>query len=307
MPLSRTTIQGDYVQLTTFDGKSIIMPDGGAYTMGILGGAGAPPTNFITRQGYKQHGVTEVSYNLDKRPLVLQLHRNAACSRALYWSNRAELHDILRHDRNGPMTLTVAENGGSVKRSIIVRADPGAMFSLDPSREAGWYIDEQINLIAFDPIWFDPVTTVLTLSGATQNNLVFPITFPILFGTAGLPFTANITYTGTWYGYPTITLTGPYQTAVITNTTTGISFFMTTAIPSGQVRIINTTPGNLSIVDAAGVSHFGELGPNSDLVDFVLKPDPEVVGGIQTISIILLNAAAGAGASISYNTKYFAL
>lgn len=297
---------GDLLVLTTYDNKSLTLPDG-SFTVGILGGAGAPPTSFITRQGYKQSGETEVSYNLGRRSLTLQLHRNAGCSRQLYWSNRAELHDILRPDRGGPMTLTLIQAGDIAKRSIIVRADPGAMFLEDPDREAGWYIDEKIPLTAFDPVWFDPTTVVLTLAAASQNNLVFPITFPILFGTSGLPFSATITYLGSWYSYPTITLTGPYQAAVISNTTTMVSFTMTTPIPAGATRIISTQPGNLYIVDANGVDHFGDLGPNSNLVDFNLRPDPEVAGGVQTITITLLNTAAGAGASIAYQSKYFAL
>jgi len=299
-------IQGDYLQLTTFDGKSVTLPDG-SYTVGILGSAGAPPVNFITRQGYKQHGETEISYNLGKRALTLQLHRSPACTRAQYWANRAELHDILRHNRGGAMTLTVAQAGGSAKRSIIVRADPGAVFAEDTSREAGWWIDEKINLTAFDPIWFDPTTINLKLTAITQNYLVFPITFPIIFGTSGLPFVVPITYTGTWYGYPTITLTGPYNAAVIQNTSTMTSFTLTAPVPAGASRIISTLPGAISIVDAQGLSHFGDLGPTSNLVDFNLRPDPEVKNGTQTITITLLNTAAGSGASLSYQTRYFGL
>jgi len=304
---SPTIVSGDYIQLTTYDGKSITLPDNGAYSVAVLGSAGAPPVNFVTRQGYRQHGLTEVNYTLDKRPLTLQLHRNAACSRAQYWANRAELHEILRHNRNGPMTLTVSQAAGSAKRSIIVRADPGAILADDPSREAGWFIDEQINLTAFDPIWFDPNVISIPFTSAAQSYLTFPITFPILFGLTGTPYNATITYTGSWYSYPTITLTGPYTTALIQNLTTGINIIFTVGITAGQQRIINTTPGNMSILDAQGVSHFGELGPTSNLVDFNLKPDPEVKNGVHTFAVTLSNTTIASNASITYNNRYFAL
>jgi len=305
--LRQTTIAGDYVQLTTFDGKSITLPDGGAYTLAILGNLGAPPTNYVTRQGYRQDGVTEVNYTLDKRPVTLQLHRNYACSRALYWSNRAELHDILRPNRNGPMTLTISQSGGLQKRSLVVRADPGAVFAADPQREAGWYIDEQIQLTAFDPVWFDPTIITVPFTGTNQSYLTFPITFPILFSLSGIPLTATVTYTGTWYAYPTITLTGPYTSALIQNLTTGINIIMTVGISAGQKRIITTTPGNLSILDASGVSHFGEVGPGSDLVDFNIRPDPVIANGVQNFGITLFNTALGSSAVMTYQNRYFGI
>jgi len=198
---------------------------------------------------------------------------------------------------------------GVKARSIVVRADPGAIFAEDPQRESGWFIQEKINFIAFDPIWFDPSTNILAPSSTQSQFLIFPITFPIQFGVNGLQFVAQVTYAGSWYGYPIITLTGPYQSAVITNTATGVSFTMNVPLIGGAQRIINTTPGILSVVDATGVSYFSELGPASNLVDFNLRPDPEAVGGVQTITVNMLGTSAGQGsaASVSYQNRYFGL
>jgi len=111
MPLgSQPPQQGDYIQLATNDGRVLTLPDQD-YGMSVWGNGGAPPTQFITRQGYKQHGETEVGYILQKRPITLSLYRSKACSRAQYWQNRAALHDFLRPDRNGPITLTVVQGG----------------------------------------------------------------------------------------------------------------------------------------------------------------------------------------------------
>ena len=120
-------------------------------------------------------------------------------------------------------------------------------------------------------------------------------------------FTTSITYTGTWKSYPTLTLTGPYTNAVISNLTTGVSIFLSVAIAAGESRILDLTPGSQSLVDGNGDDAFGDLGPTSNLVDFNLRPDPEVSGGIQTIQAILYGASGAAGFTISYYDRFIGI
>jgi|SRR5579864_3074345 len=391
---------GEFYSLTTNDGQVLTLPNQQVAFV-ETGGFGAPPVTWITKQGYKQHGETEVGYILGKRPIDLKLHFLKAPTRQQYWKNRAFIQDILRHNRLGPMTLTINLPGdttydadtfitsglnihalsgtlltvyGSVsgfsvgmairasylgvteymlitnvnvgtggltvirqmngsgnvgalafapgagpfvfyspvntmsrQRSIIVRADPGLILPVDQAREANWYIDEALKLVAFNPIWFDPVVISTLIPAASQQNLIFPITFPITFSVSGFLFTTNIVYTGSWYEYPTITLTGPYQAAIISNATTGISFTMNVPLAAGQQRIISTTPGALSVVDQNGVNFFGELGPTSDLVDFNLRPAPEVAGGINNIQVSMLGPGTGAAVNLSFYNRFFGL
>lgn len=301
---------GDFISLTTNDGQVLSMPDQ-QHSFTVYGSFGAPPTNFITKQGYKQHGETEIGYILGKRTVSLTLHRTPGCTRAQYWANRALLHDFLRPNRNGPLTLTLIQTGGTDRRALTVRADPGLVLAPDQQREASWNIDEAVNFVAFDPIWFDPAGITKAVAVAANQNLVFPITFPIVFGTSGLLFTQVITYAGSWYEYPTITLTGPYQSAVVTNVTTGVSFFMNVPLVGGAQRIIATRPGSISILDQNGVNCFGELGPNSNLVNFNLRPDPEVSKGLQTLICTMIGGNSGAGTQsgfqISYYSRYLAI
>lgn len=398
---------GDFISLTTNDGQVLSMPNADISVVSY-GGFGAPPVTWFTKQGYHQHGETEVAWTLQKRPITLQMHYASAPNRGQYWKNRALLQDFLRHNRLGPMTLTIALSGltsqlpiifknsgntivafsmttgtnqcfvsnvngtdaygrspvffvgqliqidqeqmivsnvdaingiltvyravngtvaaihnigrailGSLypfslnpvpaQRSIVVRADPGLTLPKDPNREANWNIDEEINLIAFNPIWQDTVVQSLAVAQAAQQNLVFPITFPITFGTNGLLLVATINYPGTWYAYPKITLTGPYNFCTILNVQTGAQIVMSVPLITGQQRIISTTPGQMSIVDQNGVNYFAELGPSSDLVDFNIRGNPEVPNGINTFNIIMNGFAAGSAASISYQNQYFAL
>lgn len=299
-------IPGDLIKIETFDGEYFYTPDEVIQFLSY-GDFGAPGTEFQTRRGYKQDGATEVGFTIEPRTISLELHRNPACSRQEYWDNRLALHNFLRPNRNGPMTITLRQPDGAL-RSLVVRADPGLEFPPPPSDTNHWDVREALDFIAFDPFWFDSEAVVFDDAATTDAQLIFPITFPIIFGLSGVFFsTGTFIYTGTWKTYPTITLTGPYTRATITNVTTGISIVLSVAIGAGEQRIITLTPGNQSIVDAMGVNRFSDLSPGSNLIDFNIRPDPEVAGGIQTISAGLVDGTSDSAFELEFNNRYFAL
>lgn len=297
---------GDVIHIETHDGNELFFTDADVKLL-AYGNLGAAPTNFITRQGYKQNGATEVDFLLQPRTITIELWRSGECDRQTYWDNRRELHDFLRPNRNGPLTFTIRTPNGDL-RSIVVRADPGMVFPPQTNTN-DWQLRESFDFIAFDPTFFNSAQVELVLSAASQLQLVFPITFPISFGTSDeFLSSGTITYDGTWKSYPTITLDGPYTRAVITNVTTGVVIFMSVAILAGEQRILNLTPGSQSITDANGVNKFSDLGVGSNLIDFALFPDPEVANGQQEITIQLVGGTNGVSdASLTYYQRYFAL
>lgn len=297
---------GDLIHLTTYDGMELFFGDADVKLL-TYGNLGSPPTEFITRRGYKQNGSSEVDWLLQSRTITVELWHSPGCDRQHYWDLRSELHSFLRPNRNGPITFTLRTPNGDL-RSIIVRADPGMVFPAQANNN-NYSPQESFDFIAFDPTFFNSAQAVLTLSAATQLQLIFPITFPITFGTSDEFLTTGaITYLGTWKSYPIITLTGPYTRAVITNIDTGIVLFMSVAIGTGEQRIIDLTPGSQSITDALGNNKFSDLGAGSNLIDFALLPDPEVAGGIQTITIQLVDGVASvSGASLSYYERFFGI
>jgi hypothetical protein len=297
---------GDVIHIETADGNELFFTDANVRLL-AYGNLGAPSTNFITRQGYKQNGVTEVDFLLQPRNITVELWRSGECDRQTYWDNRKELHDFLRPNRNGPLTFTIQTPNGDL-RSIIVRADPGMTFPSVPNNN-NWALQEQFDFIAFNPLFFNSAEVDLVFLATTQTQLIFPITFPISFGTTDeFLSSGTISYLGTWKSYPTITLDGPYTRAVITNVTTGVVIFMSIPILTGEQRIINLTPGEQSITDANGVNKFSDLGVGSNLIEFALLPDPEVTNGDQEITIQLVNGINGtSGASLTYFERYFAL
>lgn len=297
---------GDVLQIVTHDGNELILINDEVKLL-AYGNLGAPPTQFITRRGYLQNGVTEVAYSLSPRSITVDLWHSPACSRQDYWDIRKSLHDYLRPNRNGPMTFTIQTPNGD-ERSIVVRADPGLTFP-SQQNDNSFNVHEPMDFIANDPTFFDAVQTVTALSSTTQTQLIFPITFPITFGTTDIFLTTgSFTYLGTWKSYPVITITGPYTRANIQHIGLGINISLSVAIAVGESRIIDLTPGSQSITDASGNNKFSDLGAGSDLVDFAIYPDPEVAGGIQEITVQLVGGSAGVStASLAYYARYFGL
>lgn len=297
---------GDIIYLQTFDGEELFVPDPEIRFL-TYGNFGAPPVTFLTRKGYKQHGVTEIDYLLEPRTISVQIWQDVRCTRQEYWDKRLALHEFLRHNRGGPIQFTLRQPNGQL-RALKVRANPGLSFPMGSPEENGWTIDEPLDFLAMDPIWFNPDTPAVFVSSVVQEELVFPITFPILFESGGVVSTGSITYLGTWPSFPTIRIYGPYTTATITNVTTGISVYMTVAIAAGERRTIDLTPGSQSVRDGFGVNRFSELGAQSNMVDWNLRPHPEVANGIQNVQASFVGGTAGQTAfEISYQERYFAL
>lgn len=298
---------GDVIHIATADGNELFFTDQ-EFKLLAYGNLGAPPTEYITRRGYKQNGSTEVDFLLQSRNISVEIFRGKACDRQTYWDNRVALHEFLRPNRNGPITFTLRTPNGNL-RSIIVRADPGMIFPATEQSNNNWALQEQMDFIAFDPVFFASGQTVLVLSAASQLQLIFPITFPITFGTSDEFLTTGvIAYAGTWKSYPIITLDGPYTRAVIINQQTGVQIFMSVAILAGEQRIIDLTPGAQSITDQDGDNKFSDLGAGTNLIDFAILPDPEVAGGDQEITIQLVDGVAGiSGATIAYYERFFGL
>lgn len=302
--------RAELLSIQTFDNKSIYFLDQNIRAF-LYGNFGAPPTDFQTRRGYQQDGVLEVNLTLQPRPVNMMLWSAPGCDRQAYWNTRNSLHEFLRPNRNGPMILTLKQPGGN-RRSLTVRAHPGLVFPPTPVDDNSWNVNEPIEFMAFDPLWFDPAQSVTTQVSTADTDLIFPITFitgsKIVFGVSGAVSKVTVTYVGTWESYPVITLTGPYTSATISNVTTAVSFTLNIPISAGEQRIINLAPGMQQISDASGNNKFAELGPNSNLVDFNIRPDPEVAGGINVIQSQFIGGTIGQSAmQLAYYNRFFAL
>lgn len=303
---------------------SYITPDGIEYPFHVPSGKGrwilsqsgwgTPPIDYITQRGPFQDGETVRDFFL--RPRTIQfLLRQLFCDRDAFWAGRAGLLDAIRPNRQtvdtatDPGTLRRVASDGSV-RDINVFIAQGPRFEpRDTRRWDEWNFQEVLRFTAFDPVIFDPtrIDTVLGLAVAPLS-LVFPITFPITFGSGFVDDTVNVTYIGTWKSFPIIVVTGPLNDFEIVNNTTGEKIEVTFDIPLGDTLIIDLTYGVKTIVNGGGTNRIGTLTTDSDLATWHLAPAPEAPGGVNSLTVTGTGALPGTTqVEVRAFTRYFGI
>jgi len=297
-------------------------------------GYGMPGIEYIQQKGPFQHGSTYLDYRL--QPRVIQwLYREQSCSREEWWNIRSGLLNYLRPNRQavGSFSLgtLVKELTDGSQRAIDVALEQGPTFvarNLETWDE--WAIQETIRFIAPDPTFYDPdqKQALWSIAGptgtggggswTTTTELIFPITFPILFGTVaeivetgtgaegeigGVDF-SGITYPGTWHSYPVITLTGPMDGPVINNITLGQKITLLTSISSGEVITIDLSYGHKTVESSTRGNMIGSVTEDSDLATWRIAPEPEAPYGNNVIYITATDVTAASNVTMDYYIRY---
>lgn len=296
-----------------------ITPDGDEFLLNnwkgtwILGGDGygMPPIDYKTVHGPFQHGNTPIDFFL--LPRIIQFTwRLQDCGRDEYWTLRNTVMDALRPNRQLLDTFTtgtlrkVLPDGRMRDISVFLESGPTFPFANDQWDE--WGSVNTLRFIAHDPTFFDPTDVDVSFTLGAIANLVFPITFPIEFGSSIINNTQTITYTGTWLSYPVITISGPMSGLVITNETTDETIEMEYDIPAGRTVTIDLAYGVKTVEDDLGTNLIGTLTSDSDLSTFHIAPDPEAPGGANTIRVSGSSGTAGqTEVNINYYTRYIGI
>lgn len=280
-------------------------------------GLGMPPIQYITQRGPQQHGSQLLDFRLQER-FIQYIHRRKGCNASDYWDNRSDIINWIRPNRqavncfsSGRLRVVMPNN--KTRDIMAIIQDGPAFAAKDPSIWDAWSFTEALRFKCHDPTWFNPARssvtwTVTTISGllfydvGLEDHLIFPdnaiFSSDILSGTE-----ISVPYTGTWFGYPTIVITGPIIAPTITNTLLGIKISLNYEVSVGEVITITTDYGNKTITNQLGTSLIGTKTTDSDM-NFYLAPDPTAPGGINTFT------ATGSGASelltsivMYYNTR----
>lgn len=273
-------------------------------------GLGTPPIEYITQRGPFQDGVTVKDFFLGPR-LIQLLIRQEFCDRLDWWNGRAALLDAIRPNRQLTATGTVPgvlewclPDGR--RRQINTFITEGPRFE---PRELGTWdelaFQEALRFVAHDPLFFDPIEVVAAFVLLLDSDLVFPITFPIQFGSGEVSDTLNITYVGTWKTFPTIVITGPLENPIIRNVTTGEKLEFAIDIASGRTITIDLAYGVKTVVDDLGNNLIGNLSADSNLATWHLAPDPEATDGLNVITLSGLNPTGATSVELRYFTRYF--
>lgn len=308
MTFSARTYVGELYQITTFDGQVFDMSD--YSTRAVLttpGSMGMPPIEYITRKPYKQPGEVELNYRLNVRDFTVLFATNG-CSRAAYWQARTDLINFCRPNRGGPLTFTVIMEDNT-RRSIVARSYSPTFPEQSVEEWREWGFTEQLALHALNPTWFDSTINTLSIGNGELDELAFDITFDdehIFFEDISFFGLATITYTGTWYSQPIITINGPFTSALIYHVELNNFIQFLLAVPAGSSLVIDLE-SNPPSVTVNGIDRFGYLAANSDISQFRIEVDPLIPGGVNHIGFTLVDNLPTTSASLTYKTRYIGI
>lgn len=272
-------------------------------------GFGTPPLEYVTDRAPFQHGDTIRSFYLGPRPVQVVVLHNFK-SRADYRNGRDLFLQTVQPEtpignnayRMGKLLYYLA-NGQ--KRQLDVTLDSGPGFVQPEGGWREWSFTEAIRFTAHDPLWYDPnaVTTTFTFTAA-ENQLVFPVTFPIIF--SGTSSHTDITYGGTWIEYPIITVYGPVTGFNIENLTTGDGITITGDIPAVYSVTIDLH-GLKTVVGSDGTNWLHRISSDSELSTFSLAPHPTAPGGVNQIRVSGSGTNLDSFVSLSWYKRYFGI
>lgn len=171
-----------------------------------------------------------------------------------------------------------------------------------------WNIAEVLQFTANDPVFFNPALSSHAVSNAPAEELAFDIAFDddgIYFG-AGSSFGSSvINYAGTWYAYPRITISPPYNSVRVHHQELNVSLEVLYG-SSTQDMIIDLDAGTITRED--GTSLFNYLTSDSDLQGFKLEVEPIVTDGINTLAFTIPGASSpNTAVQVDFNTRYIGI
>jgi len=220
------------VSVTLFDDK---------YLITTLDGIDLPTVDLQEQKAPYQDGTTYLDALLEPRTIVVTGAIVNIQQLGSIFTNRAIILSAL-NPKNGPGVLAYTnDNSTYTTTCIIAQAQFPNKLATDPFQIF------QIQIYCNDPYWYASASSSASMSVVT-GGLTFPITFPITFGTytGNLPVGAN--NTGDSVTPVMITITGPSQVPIVTNTTTGQFVSSNIVLNNGDVLIINTKFGSKSVV-----------------------------------------------------------
>lgn len=308
--------------MKTVEFTEYIAPDGYVYKFDTNDrflmseeGLGMPPIEYITQKGPFQHGESLIDFRLGTRTIQLMM-RQDSCSRQSYWEKRSLLINSIRPNRYTGAHFTSGRlrkhYSDGLVRDLNVVIEQGPIFtarSLDRWDEHGF--TETLRFIAHDPLFYDPLSKNMfwesMLEPESEEQITFPITFPITIGGSSFSTIKHITYAGTWFSFPTIVITGPQNGFTVTNLSTQESISLNYNIASGEVVTISLQYGNKQVYNNSGTNLIGTVTNTSSLATFHVAPDPEVPDGINYFQIASTGIDENSRVLIEYQERFIGI
>jgi hypothetical protein len=209
-------------------------------------GTGMAPSRRITDRGPLQHGDTDTDYRLEPR-IIRQSFMITPATMSEHYASRKTLHTLFRPS-NTAMKLRWTLDNGDVRQ---IDCYPVAGPDFGTQDREGFAQKFVVQFRAPSPLFYDP-TGISVTYGVDSGTVgfIFPISFPVEFGSSTVNQTRTITYNGTFEEYPIVIIQGPITNPVITNITTGDKLdFTGTTINSGTTYTIDLRYGVKTVTD----------------------------------------------------------
>lgn len=285
------------VESTTYE-----MYDGNPFWVVSMVGVGIGPVNRLESRGAQQNGSTDVGWLADNKLLNVEFFINGA-SRSAKAGHKDTLATILR-PRSTPIKWRVRREDDLVKQIDVFLVGMADMPAIrEQSFGGGQYVLAQFK--ANDPRWYEPTleSVPFFIAPGGTEGWQFPIIFPWNQEAGNvIDQTETIDYEGTADTYPEIEITGPADTPLIRNLTTGEKLEFTGNIEAGDSWTVTITEDSADVTNEAGDSVLEYLTEDSDLGTFHLEP-----GSNDILVQILSGATAATSAAVRYYKRHWHL
>lgn len=287
------------------NGVGINLDDGQPYGLEKEDGLFMAAIQRLTERAAQQHGETDYGFLLDPRIINLVVGIQFS-SPTEFWQYRDALMSRLAPYNAPSLEITRLPAGDARRIDLYVT---GALTAPSDTREGTWQ-SVGLTLRAPDPSFYDPTAVDVNFGisgGGTGTPVPTPVPTPI--GASTIDQTIGVVYTGSWYSFPTIRITGPITNPVIENETTGEKLdFTGVTINNGDYYDIDTRYGRKSIVDSSGNNKIGDLTDDSDLGTFHLEPDGAIApGGSNAFRVTGSSVSAVTAVEMTYFNRYLGI
>ena len=267
-------------------------------------GWGMTPLHRLSERGPFQHGITDLGYRLDARVATF-----------VFNIGEDTLYDMyLRRDA----ILAYFVPGVEYEIKWTVGADVKCVkgfYNADMSMPWGvgeWAAQRfAISFICNDPAFYNPVPVSVNFQlGGSADIWEVPFEVPWHVGASTIDINTVVDYLGTVISYPPlIRITGPIHDPILTNyiAGSGVTYkldFTGVTIAGGDHYDIDCRYGYKTVVNAAGTDKISELTTDSDLSEFGIYPEPEAIGGENTIGLTGSAVTASTKVEITYYNRF---
>ncbi|MBU2051203.1 MAG: phage tail family protein [Gammaproteobacteria bacterium] len=250
-----------------------------------ISGLGMPPIRHWTVRSPFQHGATHWGYAIQPRVVNLVLASKGCGRSGLYGariSNIAMLSPVI-----SPLILRVKISGGyevyELREGWYQSGYELSSTDQGQDVDGSWNQVGGVQIEFEDPIWkwtSSPLDVGETRDGSGRTckststftltpQLVLPFTFPFVLGTTVGTASLACTNDGSWAVAPYVTVTGPTDDWILTNTTTGTAIYWNGyPILAGTSVILDLKAR--TVVDGTGNDLADYV--SGDLATFMLEP-----------------------------------